>query len=80
MVDERLGLSCRGWHAKYLYPQQLLWRITQAQNTHMGENFLRQSSPFSLIKGLIKTEDASTPFQAIASHLQLIHRMHILDV
>jgi len=46
----------------------------------MGEEFFRQSSPLGILERLIKAQQPPASFQTIARHLQLVHRVDILDV
>ena len=46
----------------------------------MREKFFRQSSPLGLLERLIKAQQPPASFQAIARHLQFVHRVDILDV
>lgn len=45
----------------------------------MRKEFLRQPSPFRLIKRLVEADNAPTAFQAVARHFEFVHRVHILN-
>ena len=44
----------------------------------MREHLFRQPSPLALVKCRIETDNSPTALQAVASHLQLVHRMDVL--
>lgn len=46
----------------------------------MREQLLCQTSPLGIIEALVKAQQPTAPLEAIPRHLQLVHRMHILDV
>ena len=62
--------------------KQSMQTLTQKDKlkTHMREHLLHQPPPLCLPKPRIKTHDAPTPLQTIPRHLQLVHRVHVLDV
>ena len=47
---------------------------------HVRKDLLRQSAPFAILKRLVKAQQPPTALQAITRHLELVHRMHVLDV
>ena len=44
----------------------------------MSKHFFHQPPPFRLLKRCIETNNTSTPFETIPSHLQLVHGVYIL--
>ena len=52
----------------------------RSANTHMCEQFFRQSSPLRLLKRRIKTQDPTTALETIPGHFELVHRVHVLYV
>ena len=46
----------------------------------MREHLLREPPPLALIKRLIKAHDPAAALQAVPRHLELVHRVHVLDV
>lgn len=46
----------------------------------MCEQLLRQSPPFRLFKRGIKAQDPATALETVPSHLELVHRVHVLYV
>ena len=47
--------------------------------THMCEHLLRQPAPLSLLERLVKAQEPPAALQAVPGHLELVHRVHILD-
>jgi hypothetical protein len=46
----------------------------------MREQLFRQTSPLRLLKRRIETQDAAAALETIPSHLELIHRVHVLHM
>lgn len=46
----------------------------------MREDLFRKLAPLCIIKGFVEAEDPPASFQTVPCHLQLIHRMHVLNV
>lgn len=46
----------------------------------MRKYLLREAPPLALVKRLVETNDAAAALQAVPCHLELIHRVHVLDV
>ena len=92
VVDEWFSSPSLRRHAKYLCVSSSIIPDNQkkkklhdpttrvAQQTHMCEQLFRQSSPLSLLKRRIEAQDPTTALEAIPSHLELVHRVHILYV
>jgi hypothetical protein len=53
---------------------------TTLRATYVCEQLFRQSSPLALIKCRIEADNPATAPQAVARHLQFVHRMDILYV
>ena len=46
----------------------------------MCEQLLRQSPPLRLFKRRIEAQDPTTALETVPSHLELVHRVHVLYV
>lgn len=55
-------------------------RITARRATYVCKHLFRQPSPRGLIKCRIEANNPATALQAVARHLQLVHRMDVLCV
>ena len=44
------------------------------------EQLFRQSSPLRLLKRRIEAQDPATALETVPSHLELVHRVHVLYV
>ena len=53
--------------------------LTNAK-THMCKQLLDELPVLVRVECLVKAQDSPTPLETISSHLELVHRMHILDV
>ena len=53
---------------------------SKREMTHMCEDLLREAAPFRLVKRLVKAQEPSAALEAVSSHLQLVHRVHVLHM
>lgn len=84
MVNERFRLPSRRWHSEDLQEPHnspsTPSRNNEVLNTHLSENLLGQPPPLRFVEPLIKAQNTPTTLETISSHLELIHRMHILNM
>ena len=46
----------------------------------MSEQFFRQSSPFRFFERSVEAQQPTTALETVTRHLELVHRVDILDV
>ena len=50
------------------------------QSTHMGEHLLHQSPVLALVPRSVKDDDTPASSEAVSGHLELVHRVDVLNV
>ena len=58
----------------------MLHSSSEETTTHMRDHLLHQPPVLILIPSAIETDNPTRSLQAIARHLQLVHRMNVLHV
>ena len=48
--------------------------------THVCEDLLREPAPLALVERLVEAQEPPAAFEAVAGHLELVHRVHVLHV
>ena len=74
-------LACGGTPKIYLSsaPPLPIPRFRQ-RPTHMREHLLGEAGPLALVKRSIEADEPAAAPEAVPGHLELVHRVHVLDV
>jgi len=81
---ERSGVPRRSARSDFMSfptpPSQNGSQIITIRATYVCKQLFRQPSPLALIKCRIEADNSTTAPQAVARHLQFVHRMDVLHV